>query len=89
MSFKICNLRFIDSLQILACGLETLVNNLHGNTEENKYDSFNAINSISPDDYGILCRKGFYPYEWVDNLSKLDHEGLPPFEDFYSMLYQK
>jgi hypothetical protein len=73
----------------LACGLETLVNNLHGNTEENKYDSFNAIKSIYPDDYEILCRKGFYPYEWVDNLSKLDHEGLPPIEDFYSMLYQK
>jgi hypothetical protein len=33
-----------------------------------------------------LCRKGFYPYEWVDNDDKLNHEGLPDIEDFYSSL---
>ena len=37
----------------------------------------------------ILCRKGFYPYEYIDNDSKLDEVGLPTKESFYSRLSQK
>ena len=36
-----------------------------------------------------LCRKGFYPYEWVDNVEKLNHVGLPDRVMFYSSLSQK
>ena len=28
--------------------------------------------------------KGFFPYEWVDNLDKLEETSLPPHETFYS-----
>ena len=34
----------------------------------------------------LLCRKGFYPYEWVGGIEKLDYEGIPPLDDFYSQL---
>ncbi len=34
----------------------------------------------------LLGSKGFYPYEWVDNDSKLNHEVLPDIKDFYSSL---
>lgn len=30
--------------------------------------------------------KGFFPYEWMDDLEKLDHKTLPPHEAFYSNL---
>jgi hypothetical protein len=33
--------------------------------------------------------KGIYPYEWVDDISKLDNVGLPPREAFYSSLKQE
>ena len=37
----------------------------------------------------ILCRKGFYPYEYIDNETKLNEIGLPPKSAFYSKLTQK
>ena len=33
-----------------------------------------------------LLRKGFYPYEYMDNREKFDETSLPPKEDFYSEL---
>ena len=34
----------------------------------------------------LLCRKGFYPYQWVDGIEKLDYEGIPPIESFRSQV---
>ena len=36
--------------------------------------------------FGVDEPKGFFPYEWVDDLSKLKHTSLPPQEAFYSHL---
>ena len=30
--------------------------------------------------------KGFFPYEWLDSLEKLEHSSLPPHEAFFSTL---
>ena len=35
------------------------------------------------------CQKGVYPYEFVDDISKLDYQGLPQIEKFYSKLSQE
>ena len=40
----------------------------------------------------LLCRNGFYPYAWIDDIEKLDFEGIPPPEalhssENYSVLY--
>ena len=40
------------------------------------------------DHMDALCRKGFYPYECMDDISKMNHVGLPPKETFYSKLSQ-
>ena len=32
----------------------------------------------------LIARKGFYPYEFVDDHTKLNYPGLPPKENFYS-----
>ena len=39
-----------------------------------------------PEHIDLLCRKGFYPYEWVDRIEKLDYEGIPPRDAFHSQL---
>ena len=36
--------------------------------------------------YGCAENKGFFPYEWVDSLEKLEEEQLPPHEAFHSKL---
>ena len=37
-----------------------------------------------------MCRKGFYPYEWMDNNDKLNnYVGLPDKKEFYSCLRQE
>ena len=46
------------------------------------------MRSQFPDHLDILCRKGIYPYEWMDNELKFEHQGLPPQKDFYSSLTQ-
>ena len=47
------------------------------------------MNSIYGEHMELLCRKGFYPYEYIDNENKLDEIGLPPKSAFYSKLTQK
>ena len=47
------------------------------------------LKEFYPEYYQMLCRKGYYPYEWVDDIDKLNHKGLPPIEAFYSKLSQK
>ncbi|XP_071797162.1 uncharacterized protein [Asterias amurensis] len=39
--------------------------------------------------YECETTKGFFPYEWVDDLQKLDVGELPPHQDFYSKLKGK
>ena len=34
----------------------------------------------------LLCKKGFYPYEWMDSDDKLNYKGLPERDKFYSTL---
>ena len=40
------------------------------------------------DNLELLCQKGYYPYEWVDDISKLDSDGLPAIHAFSSRLKQ-
>ena len=42
-----------------------------------------------PEHYEMLCQKGHYPYEWVDDIKKLNHKGLPPRVIFYNKLKQE
>lgn len=87
MSFNIGDLRFIDSFQFMASSLEKLVENLYSDDVNNKYKNFDNMKKYySGEALDLLCRKGFYPYEWVDNDDKLNHVGLPERKEFYSML---
>ena len=89
MSFDIGMLKFIDSFQFMASSLESLVENLYTKDDDDKYSKFNVTKTMYSEHMDLLCRKGFYPYEWFDNTAKFDYDGLPPKEEFYSQLSQK
>ena len=84
MSFNIGNLKFIDSLQFMASSLEKLVEKLY--EKDDKYKNFSHMKKEYNNEIDMLCRKGFYPYEWMDDSKKLDYEGLPSIDNFYSTL---
>jgi hypothetical protein len=87
MSFNIGSLKFIDSFQFMASSLEKLVVNLFDKND--KYINFKNMNKYYENELDLLCQKGFYPYEWVDSVDKLNHVGLPPANEFYSILSQE
>ena len=74
-------LRFIDSKLFLIYSLSSLVNNL-----EDK--DFNVLKFFfeNEEERSLLTRKGVFPYEWLDNIRKLDETSLPPKEKFYNKL---
>ena len=60
MTFNIGDLEFIDSFQVMASSLDSLVSNLF-----DKYDqsnNFNHMESQFLDQKNMFCRKGIYPY---------------------------
>ena len=56
--------------------------------EFEKYRNFPCMKQYFNEHMDLLCRKGFYPYEFIDNDEKLNYNGLPPKEKFYSKLSQ-
>ncbi|CAB3981335.1 Gastrula zinc finger [Paramuricea clavata] len=76
------NLVFIDSIQFMASSLEALVSNLSP-------EDFKIVGKRwKGEDFNLVTQKGVFPYEFLDNISKLDTEGLPSKDKFYSSLYE-
>ena len=72
------DIRFIDSFRFMTCGLRSLVDNL---------DEFPVLlKYFEGRQFELLRRKGVYPYEYMDSLSKLEETQLPPIDRFYSHL---
>ena len=87
MSVTIGNIRFIDSLQFMNSSLSKLVENLYDAND--KYSNFMHMKELYKSSMHLLCKKGQYPYEWVDRIDKLDYVGLQPKDAFYSTLTQE
>ena len=74
---------FKDSLKFLLSGLEALVNNL-------PEDAFKNLNKyFTPKQAKLLKQKGFFPYDYMDDIEKLKHPKPPPQKAFYSKLTGK
>ncbi len=39
---------------------------------------------VNTEEMALIARKWFYPYEFIDDHTKLIHKGLTPQESFYS-----
>ena len=76
-------IRFIDSFKFMASSLEKLGKNVNPN-ELNILKKF-----YDEEERKLLQRKGIFPYDWFDNIEKLDEKKLPPWEEFYSKLNKK
>uniref|UniRef100_A0A8D8TAN0 DNA-directed DNA polymerase n=1 Tax=Cacopsylla melanoneura TaxID=428564 RepID=A0A8D8TAN0_9HEMI len=81
-TFSLGKLDFIDSLQFLNASLDSLVSLL-----EPEQMSITKHYFPQSEKFELLCRKGVYPYEYIDSYDKLEKvTSLPPKENFYSSL---
>ena len=84
ISFTVGRLKFIDSMQFLACNLEKLASQL-------TQDQFHYLSKVYPDSNQrtLMTKKGIYCYEYMNNMEKFDEPQLPKKELFYSSLTNK
>ena len=74
---------FKDSMKFLKSSVEALVNNL-------PKDGFNNLEKyFTPEQVKLLKQKGFFPYDYMDNMEKLKDKKPPPQKAFYSKLTGK
>ena len=84
ITFSYNKMQFLDTFAFMSSGLDKLV-------ELKKYsygeDSFiHTKRHIEENLFKLSTRKGVYPYEYVDNASKLKDKCLPSIDKFYSKL---
>ena len=75
------HLSFIDSLAFLNSSLDKLSSNL-----EDKDFIYTKEYYNDPVQFGLVKRKGVYPYDYMDSFSKFNDTELPQIEEFYSLL---
>ena len=75
-------LTFIDSIQFMSSSQEELAGNLSP-------EDFRIVGKRwQGEDFKLVTQKGIFPYEFMDDISKLQSEGLPSKDKFYSTLYE-
>jgi len=79
ISFSLGQLKFPDSFQFMSSSLEKLV-------KASAKDDFKITKKTFGDKTDFLCRKGVYPYEYIDNWEKCNETELPPIENGYSSI---
>ena len=77
--------KLIDSSSFMPESLENLVSNLLDKGKE-CFRQTKKISRNSKIKFKLLTRKGVFPFEYLDDVSKLNDEILPPQEAFYSAL---
>ncbi|KAL9979617.1 hypothetical protein ACROYT_G017300 [Oculina patagonica] len=92
ITFSFGGLRFIDSLNFLQGSLDSLV---RATPKESlnitKYISSQSNESVPKGHacearFELLCKKGIYPYEYMDSWERFSETSLPEKEKFYSKL---
>ena len=86
-------LKFIDSFRFMASSLEKLAAYLPGDTFQilkSEWSTLTSTWSLTPSasSLELLQRKGVFPYEYMDDWTKLDELQLPEKAAFYSRLRQ-
>ena len=81
---------FKDSLQFLSGSLENLVSCLLKSGKDKFRQLKGGFSSVTDaEGIDLLTRKGVYPYDYMDNVSKLSDPALPPRESFFSRLQNR
>lgn len=74
-------IKFIDSFQFLSSSLNDLSKNLIETDFVSLTNEFHEKEQVK-----LLCRKGIYPYDYMDNFSKYEDDVLPPQKTFYNSI---
>ena len=78
---KLIELRFIDSFKFMSSSLDSLTKNLvRGGKKLFGFEDYSELQ------YGLLTRKGIYPYAYVNSWDRFNETQLPPIDAFYSNL---
>ena len=79
---------FRDSLSFLQCSLDKAAFNL---PHEKKVLTIASCKraGYSAEQVDLLLRKGIFPYDWMDDVAKLEATELPPIEAFHNHLDDK
>ena len=78
---KLIELRFIDSFKFMSSSLDSLTKNLvRGGKKLFGFEDYSELQ------YGLLTRKGVYPYEYINSWDRFEETQLPPISAFYSNL---
>ncbi len=87
MTFSIGDLKFKDSMQFMAESLDNLAKALKQTTGVGEFVKYrNMKQHFNEEDMKIICQKGIYPYEWMDDKEKFKQEHLPARREFKSKL---
>ena len=80
-SFTIGRLKFLDSFQFLPCSLAAL-------SKQMKPDDFVTTTRffLDPAERALMLRKGAYPYDYMNSMSRFGETQLPPQEAFYNQM---
>ena len=82
---KLTELRFINSFKfmsfVMSSSLDSLTKNLvRGGKKLFGFEDYSELQ------YGLLTRKGVYPYEYINSWDRFEDTQLPPISAFYSNL---
>ena len=80
LSLTVGQLKFIDSFQFTPKGLDVLAKTLAD-------DEFRYLKeSCTSNHFGLIRRKGVYPYDYMDSFDRFDETKLPSHDAFFSKL---
>ena len=74
-------IRFVDSYRFLSSSLRTLVDNL----PESKLVHTKSYFS-EPELFNLINKKGYFCYDYLDNINKLQERNIPTKQNFYNKL---
>ena len=78
---KLIELRFIDNFKFMSSSLDSPTKNLvRGGKKLFGFEDYSELQ------YGLLTRKGVYPYEYINSWDRFEEAQLSPIEAFYSNL---
>ena len=78
---KLIELRFIGNFKFMSSRLDSLTKNLvRGGKKLFGFEDYSELQ------YGLLTRKGVYPYEYINSWDRFEETQLPPISAFYSNL---
>ena len=84
MAFSIDQLQFIDSLQFTMKSLDSLVKTL-----DEKDFVHTAMEFKDGEELNLMKKKGIFPYDYFNDINRLDEMQLPNRRHFYSKLENK